>query len=235
MVGDARAQGYVGMSASKGTSVSYSASASVTVAESLDSGSRAIFGVFGAICLVIAISLLYSGLNYGLNGGSGYFAIGFLQWLVIIALFVIGLGNLVSGASAAEGASSASRGVRVAIGVLVIILAILAILPVAFNTTVGGYTALTLLWIVVGLALTLEGIFLLVVGMVPELPGWIRGVSILFGIIVLIFGILALIYPAFGPVLVWLIISIALLAVGIRLLAVAAAGIRVSKFTVTAV
>lgn len=223
------------MSASKGTSVSYSASASATITESLDGGSRALYGIFGAICLLIAISLLYSGLNYGLNGGSGYFAIGFLQWLVIIALFVIGLSNLVSGASAAEGSSSAYRGIRAAIGVLVIILAILAILPVAFNTTVGGYTALTFLWIVVGLALTLEGIFLLVVGMVPELPGWIRGVSVLFGIIVLVFGILALIYPAFGPVLVWLIISIALLAVGIRLLVVAAAGIRASKFTVTAV
>jgi len=223
------------MNGPKGTFTSYSARATATLTETLGSGSRALYGIIGAICLIIAVSLLYSGLNYGLNGGSGYFAKAFLQWMVILALFVIGLGNLFSGASRAEGASSSSRGVRVAIGVIVIILAFLAILPVAFNTTVGGYTALTLLWIVVGLALTLEGIFLVVVGMVPELPGWFRGLSILLGLVVLIFGILALIYPAFGPILVWLVISIALLAVGIRSLVIAAAGIRVSKFTVTAV
>lgn len=215
-----------------GATASYSASATVT--ESLGGGARAFFGVIGAICLLIAISLLYSGLNYGINGGSGYFAAAFLEWLVIFALFVIGIGNLISGVTPAEGASSARRGLRVAIGVLVIILAILAVLPVAFNTTIGGYTALTLLWVVVGLALTLEGVFLIVVGTVPEIPSWMRGASILLGLIVLIFGILALVYPAFGPVLVWLVISIALLAVGLRLLVVAAAGIWVSKFTVTA-
>ncbi|MFZ0699555.1 MAG: hypothetical protein WAN74_05145 [Thermoplasmata archaeon] len=214
--------------------MSYSASATATISESLGSGSRALYGVIGAICLIIAISLLYSGLNYGLGAGSGWFATTFLQWLVIIALFVIGIANLVSASSKAEGASSAHRGIRVAIGVIVIILAILAILPLAFGVSVGGYSGLVLLSVFVGVALIFEAIFLIVVGMVPEIPTWIRGVSIVLGIIVLIFGVFALVYPFFGPFLVWLVFSIALLAVAIRLLLVAASGIRVSKFTVTA-
>ncbi len=225
---------YFKMSAPKGTTVSYSASATARVTETLGSGSRAVYGIIGIIMFVIAVGLIFSGLSYGLNGGSGYFAIGFLQWAVIVALLLIGISNVISGASKAEGASSTHRGIRFGIGIIVIVLALFAILPVAFNTTIGGYTALTLLWVVVGLALTLEGIFLIVVGMVPELPGWQRGASIALGVVVLIFGILTWIFPWFGPALVWFLISIALLAIGIRLILTASSGVKVSKYTVTA-
>ncbi|MGD0719336.1 MAG: hypothetical protein ABSA15_07160, partial [Thermoplasmata archaeon] len=205
------------MSGPKDVSVSYSASATATVRESLSGGARAAYLVIGAVVFVLAILLLYSGLST-INGGSGYFAMGFLQWLVIIALFLIGISNVISGVGEAEGASRSHRGVRIAIGVIVIILAIIALLPVAFNTTIAGLTALTFLWIVVGVALTLEGIFLILVGLVPELERWQRALSITLGVIVLAFGIVTWIFPSVATWLIWLIISIALLAFGIRFL-----------------
>ncbi len=200
-----------------------------TIREQLGTGGRVGYGILGAIIFALGLFLLLSGVLYGTSGGSGYFAQGFLEWLVIVSLFLAGVVNLVSGISHAEGASPAARGARFGIGIVVIVLAIVAIWPVAFGTTVAGLTAFTFLWVLVATAFTLEGIFLMLVGAL--LDGWQRGLAIAIGVIVLVFGILSWVYPNFATFVVWSVFSIALLAFGLRCLVVAGTGIRVHKFS----
>ena len=200
-----------------------------TIREQLGTGGRVGYGLLGAIIFALGLFLLLSGVLYGTSGGSGYFAMGFLEWLVIVSLFLAGAANLISGISHAEGASPAARGARFGIGIVVIVLAIVAIWPVAFGTTVAGLTAFTFLWVLVATAFTLEGIFLMLVGAL--LDGWQRGLAIAIGVIVLVFGILSWVYPNFATFVVWSVFSIALLAFGLRCLVVAGTGIRVHKFS----
>lgn len=204
------------------------------IRQDLSTGGRAAYGVLGAVVFILGLWLLVSGILHGTNG-TGYFAPNFLQWLVIVALVVVGLINIVSGAIRAEGDSSALRAIRFVIGAIVIALAIVAIWPFATGNTINGWSGLTFLWIIVAVAFTLEGIFLILLGATPDLPGWQRGLSIVLGIIVLVFGILSWAYPSFATFVVWSIFSIALLAFGLRFLVIAATGIRVHKFTATSV
>ncbi len=199
--------------------------------QELGTGGRVAFALLGVIVFALGLYLLLSGILNGNNAGNGYFNVPLLDWLVIIALFLIGVLNLVSAATRAEGASTSHRGVRAAIGVIVIVLGIFALLSVAFNTTVLGVTPATLLWVLVGAAFTLEGIFLIVVGLVPTLESWHRGVAIALGAIVLVFGILTWIYPTIGVFVVWIILSVALLAFGIRYILVGVSGIRIHKLS----
>lgn len=202
--------------------------------QELGTGGRAAFTLLGVIVFALGLFLLLSGVYYGANGGSGYFAKGFLEWLVILALFLVGIVNIVSGALKAEGASTAMRAVRFAIGVVVIVLGIVAIWPVAFGTTIAGVSAFTFLWIIVAIAFTLEGIFLILVGLVPNIEGWQRALAIVLGLIVLIFGILSWAYPSFAFFVVWITFSIALLAFGIRYIITGISGVRVHKMAVEA-
>lgn len=202
--------------------------------QELGTGGRVAFTLLGLIVFVLGLYLLISGVLYGTNGGSGYFAQGFLEWLVIIALFLVGVINIVSGALKAEGASTAMRAVRFAIGAIVIALAIVAIWPVAFGTTVAGLTAFTFLWVLVAVSFTLEGIFLILVGLVPNIENWQRALAIVLGLIVLIFGILSWAYPSFAVFVVWMTFSIALLAFGIRYIITGISGVRVHKVAVEA-
>ena len=200
-----------------------------TIRELLGTGGRLGYGILGGIIFALGLYLLFSGVMYGTNGGSGYFAQTFLEWLVILSLFLAGVVDILSGISRAEGASSGARGARFGIGLVVIVLAIIAIWPVAFGTTVAGLTAFTFLWLLVATAFTLEGIFLMLVGAL--LDGWQRALAIGIGVIVLVFGILSWIYPNFATFVVWSVFSIALLAFGLRCLVVAGTGVRVRKFS----
>ncbi|MGI0140514.1 MAG: hypothetical protein ACREBT_05140 [Thermoplasmata archaeon] len=203
----------------------------VVIREELTTGGRVAYGVLGAIVFFLGLFLLISGIQYGTHGGSGAFAQNFLEWLVIVALFAVGVLNLLSAGVPAEGDSGALRGIRAAIGVIVIVLGIVAIWPVAFGTTVGGWTAFTFLWVLVAVAFTLEGLFLILIGASTRVEGWQRGLAVALGVIVLIFGILAWAYPNFATFVVWSIFSIALLAFGLRFLIIAGTGIRVRRFT----
>lgn len=208
--------------------------ATMVFREELGTGGRVAFALLGAVVFVLGLYLLISGVLYGTNNGSGYFAQGFLEWLVIVALFAIGVVNIVSGSLRAEGASTGLRAARFAIGAIVIALAIVAIWPVAFGTTIAGLSAFTFLWVLVAVAFTLEGIFLVLLGLVPGIPNWLRGLSIGLGIVVLIFGILSWAYPSFSFFVVWITVAIALLAFGIRYLVTGISGIRVHKVTMEA-
>jgi uncharacterized membrane protein HdeD (DUF308 family) len=126
------------------------------------------------------------------------------------------------------------RAVRFAIGAVVIALGIVAIWPVAFGTTVMGLTAYTFLWVIVAVAFTLEGIFLILVGLVPDIESWQRALAIVLGLIVLVFGILSWAYPSFAVFVVWITFSIALLAFGIRYIITGISGVRVHKMAIEA-
>lgn len=196
--------------------------------QEMTSGERAAFAVLGVIACALGLFLLTSGILYGTAGGSGYFAKGFLEWLVILGLFVVGIVNLVSGATRAEGSTTGMRVARLVIGVIVIVLAIIAIWPVLYpGNAIFGIDAYTFLWILVAVAFTLEGIFLILVGLVPHIERWQRGLAIGLGAVVLVFGILSWVSPQFTFFVVWILVAIALLVFGIRTLVTGISGVRV--------
>lgn len=196
--------------------------------QELSQGGRAAYAVLGAIAFILGLYLLISGVLYGTSGGSGYFAQGFLEWLVILALFLVGVTTLLSGALRADGASTGLRAAKSVIGAIVIVLGIVAIWPVLYpGNAILGISAFTFLWVLVAFAFTLEGIFLILIGTIPNLEPWERGMAIVLGVVVLIFGILSWAFPSFAVFVVWIAVSIALLAFGLRFLITGVSGVRV--------
>lgn len=204
--------------------------------QELGGAGRVVFALLGVVAFVIGLWLLISGVWEGASNdsssGSGWFAYSFLEWLVILALFVVGILNVVSGFVRAEGESTGLRAARVAIGLVVLVLGVIAIWPVLYQTTIAGITWQTFLWVLVSVALTLEGIFLVLVGLARNVEGWQRGVSIGLGAVVIVFAILSWYSQWFSVFVVWLFVSIALLAFGVRFIVMGASGVRVHQLTV---
>lgn len=188
---------------------------------------RFAFTLLGLIVFVLGLYLLASGIRFGLNKGTGAFAQNFLEWLVIIALFVVGVTNLISGAVRAEGESTGLRAARLAIGVIVLALGVVAIWPVAFGTTIAGWSAFTFLWVIIAAAFSLEGIFLILVGLAPRLESWQRALAIALGVVVLAFAVLSWYSQEFTVFVVWVVFSVVLIAFGIRYLVTGISGVRV--------
>ena len=138
-------------------------------------------------------------------------------WIIGILLLIVGIESVISGLSI----KSRSRMASIGLGILVIILALIVIaFPV--GTTV-------FLIILMGVALLIDGISRLVHGFGDkESRGWSRGFRIGVGALEVILGILVMVSPAVGVAFVAFIIAIALLIVGIQMIAGGISGRRTS-------
>lgn len=138
-------------------------------------------------------------------------------WIIGILLLIVGIESVISGLFI----KSRSRMASIGLGILVIILALIVIaFPV--GTTV-------FLIILMGVALLIDGISRLVHGFGDkESRGWSRGFRIGVGALEVIFGILVMVSPAVGVAFVAFIIAIALLIVGIQMIAGGVSGRRTS-------
>ena len=138
-------------------------------------------------------------------------------WIIGILLLIVGIESVISGLFI----KSRSRMASIGLGILVIILALIVIaFPV--GTTV-------FLIILMGVALLIDGISRLVHGFGDkESRGWSRGFRIGVGALLVILGILVMVSPAVGVAFVAFIIAIALLIVGIQMIAGGISGRRTS-------
>lgn len=138
-------------------------------------------------------------------------------WIIGILLLIVGIESVISGLFI----KSRSRMASIGLGILVIILALIVIaFPV--GTTV-------FLIILMGVALLIDGISRLVHGFGDkESRGWSRGFRIGVGALEVILGILVMVSPAVGVAFVAFIIAIALLIVGIQMIAGGISGRRTS-------
>jgi uncharacterized membrane protein HdeD (DUF308 family) len=138
-----------------------------------------------------------------------------IVWIIGILLLIVGIESVISGLFI----KSRSRMASIGLGIIVIILALIVIaFPV--GTTV-------FLIILMGIALLIDGISRLVHGFGDkESRGWSRGFRIGVGALEVIFGILVMVSPAVGVAFVGFIIAIALLIVGIQMIAGGVTGRR---------
>lgn len=116
---------------------------------------------------------------------------------------------------------SKSRMASIRLGIIVIILAII-VMGFPIGTTV-------FLILLIGIAFLIYGVSRLVHGFGDkESRGWSRGFRIGVGALEVIFGILIMVSPAVGVAFVGFIIAIALLIVGIQMIAGGISGRRTS-------
>ena len=136
-------------------------------------------------------------------------------WIIGILLLIVGIESVISGLFI----KSRSRMASIGLGIIVIILALI-VMAFPVGTTV-------FLIILMGVALLIDGISRLVHGFGDkESRGWSRGFRIGVGALEVIFGILVMVSPAVGVAFVAFIIAIALLIVGIQMIAGGISGRR---------
>lgn len=137
--------------------------------------------------------------------------------IIGILLLIVGIESVISGLFV----KSRSRMASIGLGIIVIILALI-VMAFPVGTTV-------FLIILMGIALLIDGISRLVHGFGDkESRGWSRGFRIGVGALEVIFGILVMVSPAVGVAFVGFIIAIALLIVGIQMIAGGISGRRTS-------
>jgi uncharacterized membrane protein HdeD (DUF308 family) len=137
--------------------------------------------------------------------------------IIGILLLIVGIESVISGLFI----KSRSRMASIGLGIIVIILALI-VMAFPVGTTV-------FLIILMGIALLIDGISRLVHGFGDkESRGWSRGFRIGVGALEVIFGILVMVSPAVGVTFVAFIIAIALLIVGIQMVAGGIIGRRTS-------
>jgi uncharacterized membrane protein HdeD (DUF308 family) len=135
--------------------------------------------------------------------------------IIGILLLIVGIESVISGLFI----KSRSRMASIGLGIIVIILALI-VMAFPVGTTV-------FLIILMGIALLIDGISRLVHGFGDkESRGWSRGFRIGVGALEIIFGILVMVSPAVGVAFVGFIIAIALLIVGIQMIAGGISGRR---------
>ena len=135
--------------------------------------------------------------------------------IIGILLLIVGIESVITGLFV----KSKSRMAGIGLGILVIILALI-VMAFPVGTTV-------FLIILMGVALLIDGIARLIHGFGDkESRGWSRGFRIGVGALEIIFGILIMISPAVGVAFVAFIIAIALLIVGIQMIAGGVSGKR---------
>jgi uncharacterized membrane protein HdeD (DUF308 family) len=138
-----------------------------------------------------------------------------IVWIIGILLLIVGIESVISGLFI----KSRSRMASIGLGIIVIILALI-VMAFPVGTTV-------FLIILMGIALLIDGISRLVHGFGDkESRGWSRGFRIGVGALEVIFGILVMVSPAVGVAFVGFIIAIALLIVGIQMIAGGVTGRR---------
>jgi uncharacterized membrane protein HdeD (DUF308 family) len=133
--------------------------------------------------------------------------------LLSIVLFFVGIEKIITGIFIAHKARFATIG----LGILTIILAGLAMAyPVAAAIVVVFF---------LGFALMMDG-FARITNKANK--GWVRGFTIGVGILAVIISVMILASPVFGAVFAGLIIAMALLIIGIQMVAAGASGRRES-------
>lgn len=135
--------------------------------------------------------------------------------IIGILLLIVGIESVISGLIV----KSKSRLASIGLGIIVIILAFI-VMAFPIGTTV-------FLILLMGIALLIDGISRLVHGFGDkESRGWSRGFRIGVGALEVILGILIMVSPAVGVAFVAFIIAIALLIVGIQMIAGGISGKR---------
>ena len=159
----------------------------------------------GALAIILSILILvFPGI-----------AIVSIVLIIGILLLIVGIESVISGLFI----KSRSRMASIGLGIIVIILALI-VMAFPVGTTV-------FLIILMGIALLIDGISRLVHGFGDkESRGWSRGFRIGVGALEIIFGILVMVSPAVGVAFVGFIIAIALLIVGIQMIAGGISGRR---------
>ncbi|HYZ60197.1 MAG TPA: DUF308 domain-containing protein [Nitrososphaeraceae archaeon] len=163
----------------------------------------------GALAIILSILILvFPGI-----------AIVSIVLIIGILLLIVGIESVISGLFI----KSRSRMASIGLGIIVIILALI-VMAFPVGTTV-------FLIILMGIALLIDGISRLVHGFGDkESRGWSRGFRIGVGALEIIFGILVMVSPAVGVAFVGFIIAIALLIVGIQMIAGGISGRRTRMF-----
>jgi uncharacterized membrane protein HdeD (DUF308 family) len=159
----------------------------------------------GAIAIILSILILaFPGI-----------AIVSIVLIIGILLLIVGIESVISGLIV----KSKSRLASIGLGIIVIILALI-VMAFPIGTTV-------FLILLMGIALLIDGISRLVHGFGDkESRGWSRGFRIGVGALEVILGILIMVSPAVGVAFVAFIIAIALLIVGIQMIAGGISGKR---------
>lgn len=184
--------------------------AAPTPTQRLSSGMRAVYAGLGVVALATAALIVASAFIGGW--------LIFLWAFVIVALLTMGISDIAASTSSVE-APQGLRTLRLVLGIIIILFAFIAVFSVFF--------ALTLLWIFVGLGLLFQGMFLLMgVGASNQLEGWQRGMGTALGVIDVIFAFLVLLLPVFAFILVWILLTVAVLAAAIYLLGIASSGVK---------
>jgi uncharacterized membrane protein HdeD (DUF308 family) len=135
--------------------------------------------------------------------------------LLSVVLFFVGIEKIITGIFIAHKARFATIG----LGILTIILAGLAMAyPVAAAIVVVFF---------LGFALLMNGFARIVDGITNKAnKGWVRGFTIGVGILAVIISVMILASPVFGAVFAGLIIAMALLIIGIQMVAAGVSGRR---------
>lgn len=137
--------------------------------------------------------------------------------IIGILLLIVGIESVISGLFI----KSKSRMASIGLGILVIILALI-VMAFPVGTTV-------FLIILMGVALLIDGISRVVHGLGDkESRGWSRGFRIGVGALEIALGILIMVSPAVGVTFVAFVIGIALLIVGIQMIAGGISGRKMS-------
>ncbi len=178
------------------TAQSSMGNASPEPVEHVGGGMRVAYVLLGILAFVFAVALLVSFFWQGI------FAAWVLYVFVVVSLLLMGIFDIMSGSSGGDPAMAGMRTLQVILGVFVLIFAFVALVDIRF--------AFLALWVLVGLGLLFQGIFLLAgIGAAGPLPGWQRGLGSALGVIDLILAFLVLLIPGLALVLVALLISIA--------------------------
>lgn len=137
--------------------------------------------------------------------------------LLSVVLFFVGIEKVITGIFIAHKARFATIG----LGILTIILAGLAMAyPVA--------TAIVVIFIL-GFALMMDGFGRIIDGVTNKAnKGWVRGFTIGVGILAVIISVMIVASPLFGAIFAGLIIAMALLIIGIQMVAAGVSGRRES-------
>lgn len=169
---------------------------------------RAAYVLLGVVALAVAALLLLS-----------FEFATFALWLfVVVALFALGLFDILSSQNARE-ASAAVRTWRLVLGVLILGFAFLALFDLLY--------AFLLLTILVGVGLLFQGLYLLVgVGRSGHLTDWQRNLGTALGAIDIVLAFLVLAFPILAFVLVWVLIALAVIVAAIHFLATGLSGVR---------
>jgi uncharacterized membrane protein HdeD (DUF308 family) len=172
-------------------------------------GYRAIEIILGIVALVIGILALAFPITTVVT----------IVFFFGLALFVIGILRLATGASA-DWLPGASRKTNAVIGILAIILGLIIMFAPFFSTQI--------IVILIGFALLIYGIGRIVVGGAAPMTGGMRALLIIFGLIVAVFGLIVIIFPAIGAFTYAFFVSLAFIVIGIDAIASGIAGTKLT-------